>query len=239
MTIAEHHPDQPKTANVGLVGITVLVAILFFAQREFPGTSIAQHINIWVQPQLTPNQMGLFLYHVLAYWTLFGAMLFGIVAFVVFRCTPRQVFLLPGESSWSIPKTIVIVLAVAVCEVAIILTTQWNNLSYTLNPGDMAGNLVANAYEELLFRGFMLGMLIRFSGRPWYAILVTSVFFTLTHAQYDGWISLGFFVLAIPFAWITWKTKWILWAWILHMLVDWAVDPYLTSGHVHKILSAG
>lgn len=230
---------QPRTARVGLVGITILTAIVFFAGGEFTGTNIAHQIDGWVIGQIDSNQMGLFLYHVLAYWTLFEVVLFGAVAFGVFRCTARQVFLLPGKSAWSIPKTIAIVLIVAVCEVAIILSTQWANLSYALHPGDMAGNLVSNLYEEVLFRGFMLGMLIRFSGRPWYAILVTSVFFTLSHGQYDGWISVGFFVLAIPFAWITWKTQWILWAWILHMLVDWAVDPFLTPGRVSQILAGG
>ena len=231
--------EQPRTTTIGLVGITLLVIILEFSGSAFERTDFAHKINLWANGFIEPNQMGLFMNWVLAYWILAPMLLFGVVAMAVLRCTPRQVFLLPGNSGWSIRKTIVIVLVVAIVEAAIILTTQWGNLTYALHPGDMAGQLFSNAYEELLYRGFMLGMLIRFSGRPWYAIFLTSLFFTLGHGQYIGWISLGFFVLAIPFGWITWKTKWILWAWVLHMLVDWAVDPFFTQGHVIQILGSG
>ena len=230
--------EQSSTTRIGLVGVTLLVIILEFTGSAFERTDLAHKINLWANGFIEPNQMGLFMRHVLAWWTLAPMVLFGVVAIVVLRCTPRQVFLLPGNSTWSIPKTIVILLAVGICEVAIILTTQWANLTYALHLGDMAGNLFSNAYEELLYRSFMLGMLIRFSGRPWYAIFLTSLLFTLGHTQYMGWISLGFFVLAIPFGWITWKTKWILWPWILHMLVDLAVDPFFTQGHVSQVLGS-
>ncbi|MDP6312412.1 MAG: CPBP family intramembrane metalloprotease [Phycisphaerales bacterium] len=229
--------DGSRNVKIGLVGITIVVVILHFALSEFIGA--ASGIGAWINQQISPDQTGLFLWHVLAYWTAIGALLYGVVAFGVFRCSARQVFLLPGRSAWSIQKALVITLLVAVCEVAIILGTRWGNLEYALYPGDMVGNLISNAYEEIWFRGFMLGMLIRFSGRPWYAILLTSLFFTLGHTQYVGWISVGFFVLAIPFAWITWKTQWILWAYILHNLVDWAVDPFLTPGHVSDLLAGG
>ena len=229
--------QKSKTTTIGLVGITILVVILEFAGDAFQKTAIAHDINMWANGHIEANQMGLFMRHVLAYWIVAPMLLFGVVAIAVLHCTPSQLFLLPGKSAWSIPKTILIVFAFGICEAIIILATMWANLNYQLHPGDMAGNLVSNAYEELLYRSFMLGMLIRFSGRPWYAILLTSLFFTLGHSQYMGWISLGFFVLAIPFSWITWKTKWVIWAWILHMLVDWVVDPFFTPGHVHQVLS--
>ncbi len=239
MPSSERLQDRPNAVKIGPIGITILVGIVFFAGRQFTGTGIGPSIDQWVGRQLDSNQWGLFLYHMLAWWVLAEVLFFGAVAFGVLRCTPRQVFLLPGRSSWSFQKTIGIVLLVAVCEVAIILTTNWANLSFAFHPGDMAGNLFSNAYEELLFRGFIFGMLIRFSGSPWYAILVTSLLFTLVHGQYDGWILLGFFLLAIPFAWITWKTQWIFWAWILHMLVDWAVDPLLPPDRIADLLSRG
>ena len=231
--------SESQSTKIGLIGITIVVAILYFARGALVSDISATEFGSWVNRQISPDQTGLFLYHALAYWIVIGAALYGLVAFGVFRCNARQVFLLPGRSAWSIQKTIVITLVVAICEVAILLVTEWANLKYAMHPGDMAGNLVSNAYEEVWYRGFMLGLLIRFSGRPWYAILVTSLMFTLGHGQYVGWISVGFFVLAVPFAWITWKTQWILWAYILHNLVDWGIDSFLTPGHVGDVLSLG
>jgi len=239
MGIDTQRTSSSSNTSIGLIGITILVAIIWFAGRQFPGTSMGQWLDKLIHPWITPDEAGLFWYYAFAYWTFAELALFGVVALGVFHLRPRDVFLLPGNSSWSLRKTMLIVVGVAAFEVAMILLSRSSALSYALHPGNMAGNLFSNLYEEILYRGFMLGLLIRFTGKPWYAIVVTSIFFTLGHSQYVGWMSVGLLVLAIPFAWITWKTKWILWAWILHMLVDWPVDLFLRSGQIDKILSGG
>ncbi|MCP4837970.1 MAG: hypothetical protein GY894_01220, partial [Planctomycetes bacterium] len=106
MHTASSSGDGSQNTKIGLVGITIVVVILHFARSEFIGA--ASGIGVWAHQQISPDQTGLFLWHVLAYWTAIGALLYGVVAFGVFRCSARQVFLLPGRSAWSIQKALVI-----------------------------------------------------------------------------------------------------------------------------------
>jgi len=185
---------------------------------------------------LEPQWALLVEHHLLSWSQWVPIVVFGLAALLIFRCSLRDVFLVPSASSWSTRKSALASIIIAGLMSGVILTSTWGQLDPAWHWGIMAGNVFSNMYEEVFFRGFLFGMLLKFSRSPWWAIVVTAAFFTLAHGQYAGWESFGFFFLALPFGWLTWKSGWIFWPYVVHMLVDWIVDPWLPPGYVASYL---
>jgi len=55
--------------------------------------------------------------------------------------------------------------------------------------------IIAPIFEEMIFRGLFQTMLRSFSGKVWLSIIITSVFFVLTHKNLEHWPAL--FVLSV------------------------------------------
>lgn len=81
--------------------------------------------------------------------------------------------------------------------------------------------IIAPIYEELLFRGLIFGLISQavFKNKQtqdFWAIMISSVLFTLVHLQYD-WFGLGLiFVLAVLLGWVRYRSGSIIIPIILH-----------------------
>ena len=231
-TVSEGRPGPP-----GLLGITLAVVFLGFASDRLESLLGPGFGELFDGARTLEPQWAMLVHrHLLAWWSWVPAVVFGLAAMLIFRCNLREVFLLPAPSDWSARKSAGVSLVIALLMSALIFAGAWNQVDPAFHWGLMAGNLFSNFYEELFFRGFLLGMLLRFSRRRWWAIVVTAAYFTLAHGQYHGWESFGFFLLALPFGWLTWKSGWILWPYLVHMLVDWIVDPWVVPGYAWNYL---
>lgn len=219
-----------------LLGITLVVCALEF---------LCDYANVWTGWLIGPwvNSIGsgqihvMFAEHVFGWWRIVPMMIYGVAAMLVFRCSLREMFILPGSSKWSLSKTTIVVAAIAVLELSIILSTLWSRIEPEWYWSVPAGNLFSNLYEELLFRAFMFGMVLKVSKRPFYAMSLVAFVFTWHHSQYMSWELFGFFFLAFPFAYITWKTRWILPAYVLHMVIDMVVDYLVIPSYLKPYIS--
>lgn len=226
--------EKPSLADVaGVTSAVIVLDLLVRKINEFAIPAIDPH----VQALAGRTELGLFLsQHTLGVWHVVMLAVFGVAALFLYRCSLHDVFLLPGRSSWTIRKSILVVVAVAVVESAVILFAWRDKIDFEWHWGIQTGNLISNAYEELAFHGFLLGMLLKHTRRPWYSMVVATAIFMWHHGQYTGWDSVGFFVFAFPFAYITWKTRWLLWPYLLHMALDWGIDPLIVPGYVRSFL---
>jgi hypothetical protein len=94
------------------------------------------------------------------------------------------------------------------------------------HPWDAAANLFSNFYEEFVFRGFLLAALTAVFGF-WPAAILSSVAFGATHAQYPLEFRAIISIFGVIWCWIVKRTRSIWSAWIVHMCVDWIVDPFV------------
>ncbi len=87
----------------------------------------------------------------------------------------------------------------------------------------IAGNAFSNAYEELIYRGFLLAGLTVLIGF-WPAAIVSSIVFGLTHDQYPLSLQVLIMGVSVGWCWLVRRTKSLWAAWGAHMLVDIVVD---------------
>lgn len=100
--------------------------------------------------------------------------------------------------------------------------------------------VIAPIYEEWVFRGFVMGVILHAQGqrtiKTFVAIVVSSLAFALVHLQYD-WLGLGLiFVLALMLAWARLATRTLYVPMVLHILNNaMAMAEYLLSRDVCSI----
>jgi membrane protease YdiL (CAAX protease family) len=227
-----------SAGHPGLIGITLAVILLGLASDKLD-SMLSSTLNTlfgeWTSD--LDLQWSLFVdHHLLAWQQWLPIIVFGLAAMLIFPCSLRDVFLLPNPTSWSWKRSAMVSIVVSVLLSACIFAGAWNAIDPAFHWGAMVGNIFSNMYEEVFFRGLLFGMLLRYSRRPWWAIVVTAAFFTAAHGQYSGWESFGFLFLALPFGWLTWKSGWIIWPYLVHMLVDWIVDPWIPPGYIWSYL---
>lgn len=87
-------------------------------------------------------------------------------------------------------------------------------------------NFASNFYEELIFRGAILGCLLKVLGedRRWTAAIISAVLFCQGHLQYPPPLLATVFVAGLAWAWITIRYKSLWPAWLSHTLADTIVD---------------
>lgn len=95
-----------------------------------------------------------------------------------------------------------------------------------IDPWLMAGNVVSNFYEELIFRGFILVALSTALGF-WPAAILSSLAFGSVHTQFP--LELQALVGLLGFVWSLGAryARSLLAPYLSHMLLDWVVDPIL------------
>ncbi len=132
---------------------------------------------------------------------------------------------------------------------AVLIAVVFGGLSFAFNAEDQSAILItlgvsfvvfaiAAAFEEALFRGYMLQTFAR-AGLAWFAIALTSVFFGLVHLQNPnaGWIStVNTMIAGIWFgiAYLKTRTLWFVFA--LHFMWNWMLGAFFgieVSGLTH------
>jgi membrane protease YdiL (CAAX protease family) len=103
-------------------------------------------------------------------------------------------------------------------------------LGYTAPQGwAVAGNLISNFYEEVVFRGFFVLALRPLLG-PALAMCAASAAFGFSHDQYPLFLQLVIAGAGVLWCWIDWKAKSVWPSWIAHELVDLVGDSIFRMG---------
>jgi membrane protease YdiL (CAAX protease family) len=90
----------------------------------------------------------------------------------------------------------------------------------------MFANFVSNFYEELIFRGAILGLLLKVLDREhaWVAALISAGLFSQGHLHYPPLLVATVFVGGGVWAWLTIRYRSLWPAWVSHSLADTIVD---------------
>jgi membrane protease YdiL (CAAX protease family) len=87
-------------------------------------------------------------------------------------------------------------------------------------------NFVSNFYEEFIFRGAILGLLLKAMGgrRTWSAALLSALLFCIGHRQYPPALLATVFVAGLVWAGMTIRYRSLWPAWVSHTLADTIID---------------
>lgn len=87
-------------------------------------------------------------------------------------------------------------------------------------------NFVSNFYEEFVFRGAILGLLLKVMGREhaWPASIISALLFCQGHLQYPPALLATVFVAGVTWAWMTIRYRSLWPAWLSHTLADTIID---------------
>lgn len=95
----------------------------------------------------------------------------------------------------------------------------------------MFANFVSNFYEEFIFRGAILGLLLRVVGdqRRWVAAPISALLFCQGHLQYPPVLLATVFVAGLVWAWMTIRYRSLWPAWLSHTVADTIVDALVKT----------
>ena len=87
-------------------------------------------------------------------------------------------------------------------------------------------NFVSNLYEEVIFRGAILGLLLKIldGKHTWLAVVVSAALFCQGHLHYPAALLAVVFVAGLVWAWMTVRYRSLWPAWFSHTLADAIVD---------------
>jgi len=99
-----------------------------------------------------------------------------------------------------------------------------------LNPLVMFGNLFSNFYEELIYRGVLLGLLLKFLGKQTaLAIILSSIIFVQGHLHYPFFLVSAVFLSGVYWCHLAIRSKSLLPVWISHCIMDFIADTIFVS----------
>jgi membrane protease YdiL (CAAX protease family) len=95
----------------------------------------------------------------------------------------------------------------------------------------MFANFVSNFYEEFIFRGAILGLLLTAMGRErrWPAAIISAVLFCQGHLQYPPALLATVCVAGVVWAWLTIRYQSLWPAWASHTVADTIIDALLKT----------
>ena len=95
----------------------------------------------------------------------------------------------------------------------------------------MFANFVSNFYEEFIFRGAILGLLLLVLGREraWPAAIISAVLFCQGHLQYPPPLLATVFVAGLMWAWMTARYRSLWPAWLSHTIADTIIDAMVKT----------
>jgi membrane protease YdiL (CAAX protease family) len=87
-------------------------------------------------------------------------------------------------------------------------------------------NFVSNFYEEFIYRGVILGLLLKALDRqrPWPAAVISAILFCQGHLHYPPALVGTVFVAGLTWAWLTIRYRSLWPAWVSHTLADTIID---------------
>jgi membrane protease YdiL (CAAX protease family) len=90
-------------------------------------------------------------------------------------------------------------------------------------------NFVSNFYEEFIYRGVILGLLLKVLDRPAVAAVISSALFCQGHLHYPAPLIATVFVAGLTWAWLTIRYRSLWPAWFSHTLADAIVDNLIKT----------
>jgi len=92
-------------------------------------------------------------------------------------------------------------------------------------------NFVSNFYEEFIFRGAILGLLLKVldENRKWLGGVISALLFCQGHLQYPPLLLATVFVAGVVWAWLTIRYKSLWPAWLSHTVADTMIDLLFKS----------
>ena len=89
-------------------------------------------------------------------------------------------------------------------------------------------NFLSNFYEEFIYRGAILGLLLKaLNGQHrWLAVLLSALLFTQGHLHYPAVLVAVVLVAGLTWAWLTLRYQSLWPAWVSHMLADTIIDNF-------------
>ena len=84
--------------------------------------------------------------------------------------------------------------------------------------GFIVGGILAPIVEEIVFRGVLVGGLLRMRQKPWVAILLPALIFALFHGTYTQFV--GTTLFGIVCGWLYWRTKSLLPGILIHITTN-------------------
>lgn len=87
-------------------------------------------------------------------------------------------------------------------------------------------NFVSNFYEEFIYRGVILGLLLVVMDRQrtWPAAVISALLFCQGHLHYPALLIAAVFVAGLTWAWMTIRYRSLWPAWVSHTLADTIID---------------
>ncbi|HET7040926.1 MAG TPA: CPBP family intramembrane glutamic endopeptidase [Gemmatimonadales bacterium] len=132
----------------------------------------------------------------------------------------------PREAWWMGIVTGFILTAVVAGAVAILgpLVIEWHP-----NYPVMFANFVSNWYEEFVFRGVILALLLRALGNrpPWIAATISTLLFLQGHLTYPPVLLAAVFIGGYLWAWMTIRYRSLWPAWLSHTVADTIADALI------------
>jgi membrane protease YdiL (CAAX protease family) len=90
-------------------------------------------------------------------------------------------------------------------------------------------NFASNFYEEFIYRGVILGLLLKVLDRPRTAAVISSALFCQGHMHYPVPLIATVFIAGLTWAWLTIRYRSLWPAWFSHTLADAIVDNLIKT----------
>lgn len=146
-------------------------------------------------------------------WGLIGLLLLG----------PRELALGPPEHP---RKAWLTALVSGLALTALMVALLWAHGALAMAPHPnwpvLFANFVSNFYEEFIYRGAVLGLLLKVLGRqhPWPAALLSAALFCQGHLHYPPALVAAVFAAGLVWAWMTIRYRSLWPAWVSHTVAD-------------------
>jgi membrane protease YdiL (CAAX protease family) len=210
--------DPPPLSSRERAGLLIAIVALAIALNP-----LNRQFRIWLRDEVVKG-VPFWLDHLLFMVTLM-VVVWGLIGFLILGWRglalgsperPREAWLAGLVSGLGLTA-----LALAVIAALGPLTMQPNP-----NWPVVFANLVSNFYEEFIFRGAILGLLLRVLGgqRPWAATVISAVLFCQGHLQNPAALLATVLVAGLVWAWLTIRYRSLWPAWLSHTLADTLID---------------
>lgn len=201
-------------------GEVLVIALAVYAAASY-------YINPWVSDLILPYldfEIGpkVFLLHALAYTLTTAVLCFACHLFYVKRgyLQPMSLTRNVGDAvAWGVLFALILSAITAGFFLA-----KGKDVNVVFNWWDIGGNLLANLYEEVIYRGLLFSALLFSVRKPWFAILASGFIFMYSHTDQPALLAFGTVLTGVCFGYPYFRTGSLLAPFIVHQMSDIIVD---------------